>query len=307
MSSHTPAVSIVLPTFNRNSTIRAAIGSVLDQTWSDFELIVVDDGSDDDTDRVVQQLHDPRIRYVRHLVNRGGSAARNTGIECSRADWVAFQDSDDQWLPRKLELQMEALANGGERLAAIYCGYWRSFPDGSRIEAPAAHVSPREGDIHRSLLRENFIGTPTLVVRRRCLTEVGGFDEELPRFQDWDLMIRLSRDREVAYLDGLLVEAGTAEVNITSGHDAALEAAEARILEKHRGTLREAGEDLLAYRLWHLAHIRFMRGRMSEGRETLREAIALRGGPRYLAYLPLSYHAGLYRLAYSARSRMRGA
>ena len=117
-----PAVSIVIPAYNRAATIRAAIESVLRQTWTDFELIVVDDGSTDDTLAEAAKVADPRLRLVESPANGGAAAARNRGLAEARADWVAFQDSDDEWLPRKLEKQMARLTAPGADFVAAYCG-----------------------------------------------------------------------------------------------------------------------------------------------------------------------------------------
>ena len=107
MSSLSPKVSVVIPVFNRPAAVRRAIESVLAQTCQDFEIIVVDDGSTDETPAVVAGLADPRMTLIQHEGNRGGSAARNTGLRAASAEYVAFLDSDDEWLPRKLERQLE--------------------------------------------------------------------------------------------------------------------------------------------------------------------------------------------------------
>src|SRR5262245_12992873 len=105
-----PAVSVVLPAYNRAGSIGGAIPSVLRQTWADFELIVIDDGSEDGTLEAAAGIRDPRLRLIAGQSNRGAAAARNRGAAVARADWIAFQDSDDEWLPEKLEKQMARLA-----------------------------------------------------------------------------------------------------------------------------------------------------------------------------------------------------
>ena len=111
MNGKTPKVSVIIPTYNRAHLVGRAIRSVLNQTYQDFEIIVVDDGSTDNTEEVVKSFNDPRIRYIRHEKNRGGSAACNTGIRAARGEYIAFQDSDDEWLPEKLEKQMQVFEN----------------------------------------------------------------------------------------------------------------------------------------------------------------------------------------------------
>ncbi|MEO8256955.1 MAG: glycosyltransferase family 2 protein [Acidobacteriota bacterium] len=183
-----PKVSVVIPVFNRPMAVRRAIESVLAQTCQDFEIIVVDDGSTDTTTAAVEAIADPRITLIRHERNRGGSAARNTGIRASSADYVAFLDSDDEWLPAKLERQLEVFERSGDRLGLVYTGVERIFPDGSvsRIIA-RPHVN-----LARALLAENVVGETSLgMVRRSALAAVGGFDESLPSCQDLDLWLRI--------------------------------------------------------------------------------------------------------------------
>lgn len=296
--SHGPRVSVVLPTFNRRREIARAIGSVLNQTYTDFELLVVDDGSSDDTVAVVREFGDPRIRYLRHDHNRGGAAARNTGIEECRGAFVAFQDSDDRWLPEKLARQMARLEEAPPSIGLNYCAYWRVHANGRRRYSPPRHIHPRSGNIHRALLRESFIGTPALILRRSCLVRTGGFDETLRRLQDWELLIRVTAEWEADYLDEPLVEAHFAGTNITAGHDEALVAAERRILQKHREVFRTAGNEVLAYRCWHLAHLLCMTGRTEPGRELIDEALQLDPRLRYRLFRLLSRTGAGYRAAY---------
>ena len=188
-----PDISVVLPAFNRVGTIRAAIDSVLSQQGPALELIVVDDASTDATAQVVAGHPDPRIRLIRLPENRGVSAARNAGIAAARADWVAFQDSDDLWLPGKLAAQIAAARPGD---VAVYCALRIEDPEGlsqhgSRI-TPGPDVQPREGALLPALLRANFVSTQTLMVRRAVLERLGGFDTSLPALVDWELMLRLA-------------------------------------------------------------------------------------------------------------------
>jgi glycosyltransferase involved in cell wall biosynthesis len=197
-----PAVTVVIPVFNRAEAVRAAIGSVLSQTCQAFEINVVDDGSTDHTAAVVAALEDPRIRLIRHEKNRGGSAARNSGIQAGSAPFVAFLDSDDEWLPTKLERQLEVFARGGDRLALVYTGTVRRFSDGTR----ARHVPRRRADLPRALLTENVIGeTSVAMVRRSALETIGGFDESLPWGQDLDLWLRICQQFDAEVVREVLV------------------------------------------------------------------------------------------------------
>ena len=247
---------------------------------------------------MVRKHGDARISYLRHPHNTGAAAARNTGAAAARAPLLAFQDSDDEWMPTKLERQLARLTGAGERYAGVYCRYRRVADDGSSTLVPAAGADPVEGELHRALLRSSFIGTPTLVLRRACFEQVGGFDVELERFQDWELMIRVSEFWPLAFVDEALVIARYAGDNISGGHDAALERAERRIVERHLDRFRRAGGDVLAYRLWHLGHVLMMRGRHAEARQRFRQALAARASARAAGALALSAAPPIYRALY---------
>jgi glycosyltransferase involved in cell wall biosynthesis len=183
-----PRISVVIPVHNRSLPVRRAIESVLAQTCQDFDIIVVDDASTDGTPAAVEAFGDPRITLIHHERNRGGSAARNTGFRASSAEYIAFLDSDDEWLPGKLERQLAAFERSGDRLALVYTGAERVFPDGS----VSRHVARRRADLTRALLTKNVIGETSLgMVRRSALEAVGGFDESLPSCQDLDLWLRV--------------------------------------------------------------------------------------------------------------------
>jgi glycosyltransferase involved in cell wall biosynthesis len=184
----TPKVSVVIPVFNRPVAVRRAIDSVLRQTCQDFEVIVVDDASTDATPAAVEELADPRIRLIRHERNRGGSAARNTGIRAGSAPYVAFLDSDDEWLPTKLERQLEVFERSSDLVGFVYTGAERVFPDGS----VSRYIPRQRTDLSRALLAENVVGETSLgMVRRSVLDAVDGFDESLPSCQDLDLWLRI--------------------------------------------------------------------------------------------------------------------
>jgi glycosyltransferase involved in cell wall biosynthesis len=183
-----PLVSVVIPVHNRPDAVPRAIASVLAQTFQQFEIVVVDDGSTDATCDAVSCVRDVRVRLIRHKRNRGGSAARNTGIEAARAPFVAFLDSDDEWLPTKLERQLDVFARSPDTLGLVYTGAERVFADGS----VSRHTARRRGDLTRALLTENVVGETSLgMVRRSALDAIGGFDESLPSCQDLDLWLRL--------------------------------------------------------------------------------------------------------------------
>ena len=187
-------VSVIIPTYNRASLLEKSIQSVLNQTFQDFEIIIVDDCSTDNTEQVVKifQEKDNRIRYIKHEKNRGAAAARNTGIKAARGEFVAFQDSDDEWFSDKLLLQMQVFSNAQKDVGVVYTGFWR-ITNKKKIYIPHSWVKQKEGYILRELLIGNFIGTPTAIVRKECLIKMGMFDERLHSLEDWELWLRISK------------------------------------------------------------------------------------------------------------------
>ena len=198
-SSLPVTVSVVVPTHNRRRFLQACLRSVLAQEGVDLEVIVVDDGSTDDTPAMMQSIRDPRVRGVRHSRSRGSSAARNTGIRSARGRWVAFVDDDDLWAPTKLRRQISA----GEAADAVlvYCGAF-TFVDGCD-SVLADRPVPSPLGIRDEVLTANPFpgGTSAQLARREALITLGGFDERLPDLEDWDLWIRLTEHGPVAAVD----------------------------------------------------------------------------------------------------------
>ncbi len=195
-----PTVSVVVPTHNRADLIGEALRSILDQTFSDFEILVIDNGSTDRTADVMAALGDTRIRY--HWQENSGLPAdsRNVGIRMARGTYVAFLDSDDLWLPDKLERQVRAFR---ERPAlGLVCMNARIIGDHPRAGEPLLRVVPPSGRVFVPLLWENTILTLTVMVPRRVLEVVGLFDLDpaIRRSEDYDLWLRIAHDFEVEYL-----------------------------------------------------------------------------------------------------------
>jgi len=184
-------VSIIIPTYNRATLLKRAINSVLQQSFSDFELIVVDDASTDYTPEVVKKINDSRIKLIQHSKNKGASAARNTGIDLSKGKYIAFLDDDDEWLPEKIERQLAAFQTADIKIGLIYSGYSFVSPKNNNI---LKTVTPEHrGALYPLLLRRNFISTVTPLVKKDCFKIAGTFDETLPSCQDWDMWIRISK------------------------------------------------------------------------------------------------------------------
>lgn len=180
-----PLVSVVIPTYNRGATITRALDSVLRQSTTKLEVVVVDDASVDATVAMVKTIADPRVKII-SLPNRSGAnAARNQGVRSSTAKWIAFQDSDDEWLPSKLETHLARAAESGADV--IWSPVLTSANDPRTVPYP--HDS---GPILGALCSDNFISLQATLVSRTAFEAVGGLDEKLPRYQDWDLWFKLA-------------------------------------------------------------------------------------------------------------------
>ena len=211
-------VSIILPTYNRAGKITTSIESVLSQTYKQFELLIIDDGSTDGTEEVVRKIKDDRIRYIKLEQNRGQAAARNYGIKNAKFDYIAFQDSDDKWHPQKLELQMKALEDASLNVGMVYHKMRYQLEGIGSIIKPNEDISleRKNGDIYKELLWDNLIGMPTLLVKRECLEQVGGFDETMKSLEDYDLVLRIAQNYEAVFVDEILLEAAFTEGSVST-------------------------------------------------------------------------------------------
>jgi len=181
-------VSVVIPTYNRPEKVARAVSSVLNQTYPDFEVIVVDDGSNDNTEEYLKIFY-PKITFIRHKANLGVSAARNTGISASKSPFIAFLDSDDYWLPKKLETQVGFFNSCSSALACQVEETW--IRNGKRVNPRIRHIK-KGGYIFEPSLKLCLI-SPSSVMLKRCLfDEVGLFDEGLPVCEDYDLWLRIT-------------------------------------------------------------------------------------------------------------------
>ncbi|ELY85659.1 glycosyltransferase family 2 protein [Natrialba taiwanensis] len=271
-----PRVSVVIPTYNRAGTLPTAIDSALEQTVEEIEVIVVDDGSTDDTPAVLASYDDPRVQPVVHADNQGANVARNTGIDHARGEYIAFLDSDDEWRPEKLDRQLETLETRSEEWVAAYCDTALELPETSdKLRGLAAAVlsrsdaePTREGgeELIGEILADNVQpgAGSTLLVETEVARDIGGFDEELDRFQDPEFCLRILKEGKLAYVDDELV------VREETGHPpaAVIKAADQQYLSRYEDEVdrfEAAGYDirarhnlLLAKR--YLAEGRFLRG-----------------------------------------------
>ncbi len=192
-----PAVSVIIPTHNRVPLLREALDSVQAQTFRDYEVIVVDDGSDSPIEPRISD-HATKPRVFRQPSRRGPAAARNRGIREAVADTVAFLDSDDLWLANKLERFVNALAS--DQGPRIFYGPMQPVDFRGRV-VPGRTKPCHRGQITEKLFCSSFVHVPTVVCRKSLLMRMGGFDEALPVCEDYDLWLRLSVDEPFGLLD----------------------------------------------------------------------------------------------------------
>ena len=200
-----PLVSVIIPTFNRAAVIERCVTSVLEQTYSEFRLIIVDDGSSDQTEEVVRRIEDHRLLYIQLSQNCGAAHARNVGLSYTNTPYVAFLDSDDVWLPHWLEKHLEEFSKLDTSYAAVTCGVKRIFDDG-RVISSTPSLS---GDVYSYIIKNGHTGIvnnpSTLLLRTSAVEMVGGWDESLPAAQDADLWLRIFRQYKLGVTPNILV------------------------------------------------------------------------------------------------------
>jgi glycosyltransferase involved in cell wall biosynthesis len=278
-----PRVSVVIPTYNHARWVAHAIQSVAAQRFRDLEIIVVDDGSTDDTARVVRDTGVP-LRYLPRA-NGGLPAARNTGIAAARGALVAFLDADDLWLPDKLSLQVPLLDARAE--AALVYADAVLFDEGARrpLGTHADRHAHPSGRILGALLFDNPIPSPTPVVRRAALERAGGFDESLRACEDWDMWIRIARHAEVHCIDRPLAVYRLHGDNMHADV-ARMKHAQHAVLGRALADpalpagLRRRGRAMIARRHLEFGLLHFSRGEYGAARAELLGAVARR--PRVL-------------------------
>ncbi len=249
-----PLVSVVMPTFNRTACLREAVTSILEQTLPDWELIIADDGSGDDTRAYLLSIDDPRVRilWLAHSGNPG--RARNVALESARGRYVAFMDSDDYWEPAKLGAQVALLrANPTRR----WCYTAVSHVDGAGHRLADTNFAPwvaHEGDIlERLLVLEARVATPSVVAERALIGEAGGFDERQRFCEDYDLWLRLAMRSPVSVTDERLVRIRRHADRYSADRVGDYEG-QIRLYGKMARTLREPRlRELARRRLWESA------------------------------------------------------
>ena len=197
------SISVILPFYNRSQTIRRALSSIYQQTLQPLEVIAIDDASNDGGSDIVEREF-PEVRLLQHDENRGVSAARNTGIQCASGDWLAFLDSDDEWLPKKLEIQLQAVQQSCSEFKVVHSDeIW--IRNGVRVNPHAKHQK-YGGYIFEHCLPLCAISPSCVVLHKEIFQQVGLFDEQLPACEDYDMWLRVCLDFPVCYVDQPLIK-----------------------------------------------------------------------------------------------------
>ena len=193
-----PKVSVIIATYNRAGLLPRAVNSVLNQTLEEYEIIIVDDASSDDTQQVIAGFNDHRIRSVRHEVNRGQSVATNTGIARARGEYVTLLDDDDEWPTDRLRRMVAVLDDAPPNVGLVYG--WRISVDDSTGETVEYPHYTHEGDrFFEEMLANNFlIGGGVMMTRTSVAREIGGYDENMNVHKDWDFVTRVALKYDVA-------------------------------------------------------------------------------------------------------------
>lgn len=267
------AVSVIIPTFNRPEKTARAIASVLYQTFTDYEIILVDDGSTQEMHARLSPMK-RHVLYLTHPKNLGVSAARNTGIMASSAPFIAFLDSDDYWLPEKLAVQMHFFRQHGDAHICQTEEVW--FRKGKRVNPRKKHFKP-SGDIFEASLRLCLVSPSSVIVSRSVLDEVGLFDKTLPACEDYDLWLRIACRYPVHLLDRpLVVKEGGGDDQLSAAYLGSMDRFRIRALVKlveggglsplqRQATLRELSRKCRIYGAGCLR-----RGKREEGEYYLR-------------------------------------
>lgn len=199
-------ISVVIPTYNRAQYIEKAVRSVLEQkgqgeTFCIVEILIIDDGSTDNSEEIINRIGSSLIVYHRLPCNKGAIEAWNTGIGMAKGEWIAFQDSDDRWHEDKLEKQVK-YANEHKDVSLITHPFKAFFSDGSTMVTRVVS----EDDMVKELAISNFIGTPTMLVKKEAILNLGGFKKDISALQDWDFVIRLADKYRIGMIEDVLLD-----------------------------------------------------------------------------------------------------
>lgn len=285
-----PLVSCIIPTYGRESRLKNAIDSVLNQTYRPLELIIVDDASSNDyASDTIQNISAEHItvQLIQHEKNKGASAARNSGIHSANGTYIAFLDDDDQWLASKIKKQVTMLEQSNSSFS--YCWVQRVGSDGI---PRAEHTPDMEGNCTKELFTGNFTGTTSgLIVTKKLCKKINGFDTSFPRWNDWDFALRASKHTEFCLKREILVHQFNWEGEQLSDDLAKLKTARNRFITKHQDLAIEYDMSSVFWSRMHFA-LGYSAG-MSDNYQLARRSMV-----NAIKFQPLNIEFYLYLLAF---------
>ncbi|MBF0571577.1 MAG: glycosyltransferase [Candidatus Omnitrophica bacterium] len=273
MNGPLPVVSVVISTYNRCEKLERALKSALAQTLKSIEIIIVDNASEDRTAEFVKSVEDQRIRYIRHDTNKGGPAARNTGIKTAQASLVALLDDDDEWLPRKLELQVKKFQESSPCVGLVYVG--TEVFDEHKNKILRTNLPAFRGNVYQRLLMGTILGSvSSVLVKKECFEKAGLFDEQLTSCQDWDMWLCIARYYEFEYVSEVLARINMHGDQISTNY-ASLIPGRTRMVKKHWEEFQEYPEILIVH-LKRIGKLHCLNGTWAEAINWFKKAAAVR-------------------------------
>lgn len=263
-----PLISVIVPTYNRAHIISRAIRSIFSQGYDYIEVIIVDDASSDNTEEVVKAFQKDNIIYRRLSNNSGASAARNEGINIAKGDFIAFLDSDDEWLSDMINRQL-AIFKNNPTIDASFTAFIRHYGNNPEYIAPTKKNNNKK--MLESLLRNNFITAQTLMLKRACINELGGFDESLSHREDWDLGIRLISSKKFYFIDQPLAVVYETPGNLSSMTEEKIDTLEKFII-KHYELLKNYPA-ALSQHYYYLGHNYMLLNKNIEGMKNFKQSL----------------------------------
>jgi glycosyltransferase involved in cell wall biosynthesis len=261
-----PKVSVIIPTHNRAEFLRSAITSVLNQTFQNFEIVVIDDASKDHTREVVANFNDTRIKFVHNQVSKGDAGARNTGIMNSNCEYIAFLDDDDEWLPEKLKIQTCLLDDSAPEVGGVCTACFII----KGLSKRTLYISISESN---DLSKGNFITTSSILLRRECFEKCGLFDESMPTSSDYDMWIRMSKKYSFVIIKTPLVRYYTNENSLTFNYEKMIKGRE--ILFERYDSLFQQNPREYSKEYLNLGVLYCYKGEVQKGRKSFSKAIRM--------------------------------
>lgn len=225
-------ISVIMPTYNRAYCISESIESVLSQNIDSsilLELIIIDDCSTDNTFEIIKPYLNQNVIYHKNYTNKGGAESRNIGVSMSNGEYLSFIDSDVVWYENKLSVQINEINDSNN---VVYCKYRKQ--SGNHWNVMPSNC--KSGNIHNDLLFDNFVDTPSVLLSKEIFEKSKGFDPKLPRFQDWDLFINISKYAQFTLIDSVLYDSKTLQDSITNNSYSRIEALKI-IYSKNKDTI----------------------------------------------------------------------